>query len=97
MVRRIAGRRICRLEPAHTHHLDSAPPVLPGVCDRCGGELYQRADDQPGTVLHRQRLYHAETAPLADHYRQRGLLRRVDAMGPISDVTARLASVLTRA
>ncbi|MBI2873209.1 MAG: adenylate kinase [Chloroflexi bacterium] len=87
LVRRLSGRLICRQCQA-PYHRDNAPPRRPGVCDRCGGELYQRPDDQPEVVRQRFRVYLAQTAPLAEHYRVRGKLKEVDGQGSIEEVEA---------
>jgi len=78
VVRRLSGRRICRNCGAN-YHVDFMPPQTPGVCDKCGGELYQREDDKAGTVRERLKVYHAQTADLVDYYSKRGLLVEVDA------------------
>ena len=89
LLRRLTGRRVCRNCGA-TYHLVSAPPARPGVCDRCGGELYQRADDSEATVRNRLRVYETQTAPLLDDYRRRGLLSTVRGEGAIETIRAAL-------
>ena len=85
LLRRLTGRRICR-RCGHAFHLVSAPPKVAGVCDQCGGELYQREDDAGGTVGRRLDVYQTQTAPLLDYYKRRGLLVRVDGEGPMAQV-----------
>jgi adenylate kinase len=85
LVRRLTGRRICR-RCQTAFHVDSAPPQREGVCDRCGGELYQRDDDSEATVRHRLGVYQRQTAPLLDYYRGRGLLTSVKGEGSISAI-----------
>lgn len=85
LVRRLTGRRLCR-ECQTSYHLVSAPPKQEGVCDKCGGVLYQRQDDGEATVRHRLGVYARQTAPLLDYYRQRGLLRTVTGEGPVEKV-----------
>jgi adenylate kinase len=68
------------------YHLVSAPPKVAGVCDRCGGELYQRDDDGEATVRNRLGVYERQTSPLLDYYRQRGLLRTVSGEGPVEKI-----------
>ena len=77
IVTRMAGRRVCPScgEPYHTL---SKKPVKEGICDRCGSELITRADDEPTTVLKRLQVYHSQTAPLIDYYREAGKLLSVD-------------------
>jgi adenylate kinase len=94
LIRRLTGRRLCRQCQA-AFHLSSAPPKREGVCDRCGGELYQRDDDSEPTVRHRLRVYAQQTAPLLDYYRDRGLLtpiRGEGAIGTIRDAIRRAAA-----
>jgi len=85
LVRRLTGRRICR-RCQTAYHLVSAPTKTPGVCDACGGELYQREDDSEATVRNRLEVYARQTMPLLAYYRQRGLLATVSGEGPIEAV-----------
>jgi adenylate kinase len=85
LLRRLTGRRVCR-NCQTAFHLVSAPPKTAGVCDRCGGELYQRDDDTEATVRNRLGVYARQTAPLLDWYRARGLLGSVRGEGAISDI-----------
>lgn len=78
VVRRLSGRRMCR-DCGANFHLEYMPPAAEGICDKCGGELYQRDDDKAETVRERLKVYYAETSPLVDYYRRRGLLVEVDA------------------
>lgn len=78
LVERIAGRRICRSCGA-VYHVSNIKPRVEGVCDKCGGELYQRADDNRETVLNRLDVYHRQTENLVDYYAKAGLLRTIDA------------------
>lgn len=85
LLRRLTGRRVCRACQT-AFHLVSAPPTKAGVCDRCGGQLYQREDDSEATVRHRLGVYARQTAPLLDWYRGRGLLVSVPGEGPIETI-----------
>jgi adenylate kinase len=85
LVRRLTGRRLCRACQT-PFHIVSAPPKRAGVCDKCGGELYQRVDDSEATVRNRLRVYERQTAPLLDYYRTRGLLRTVSGEGAIDKI-----------
>ena len=85
LLRRLTGRRVCRACQT-AFHMVSAPPRSPGVCDRCGGELYQREDDSEATVRHRLGVYARQTAPLLDWYRGRGMLVSVPGEGPIETI-----------
>jgi adenylate kinase len=82
LVRRLSGRRICR-RCQSAFHVVSAPPRRADVCDRCGGELYQRDDDREATVRNRLGVYERQTAPLLDYYGQRGLLTTINGEGSI--------------
>jgi len=89
LVRRLSSRWICR-QCQTPYHTIFKPPAKGGVCDVCGGKLYQRDDDKPETVRARLRVYHQQTAPLIDYYRQAGLLVKVDGTGDIATVSASL-------
>jgi adenylate kinase len=95
VVRRLSGRRTCR-RCGHVWHLDFDPPATEGVCDRCGGELFQRDDDSELTIRHRLEVYADQTSPLIGYYGDRGLLSGVDATGPVEDVTERAINALRR-
>jgi adenylate kinase len=93
VVRRLSGRRTCR-NCGHIWHVDFDPPTVVGVCDSCGGELFQRDDDKPETIRHRLEVYYEQTAPLVSYYAEERLLVGIDAMGPVDDVTERAISSL---
>lgn len=93
VVRRISGRRICR-SCGHVAHMEFDPPRVAGVCDACGGELFQRDDDLPETVRTRLHVYDRETAPLVGFYSDLGLLVTIEAQGSVEDVAARAISAL---
>jgi adenylate kinase len=93
VVRRLSGRRTCR-KCGHVWHLDFDPPTNEGICDICGGELFQRDDDQAETIRHRLEVYYEQTAPLVSYYAEEGILVGIDAMGPVDDVTERAISSL---
>ncbi len=80
LVERISGRRVCRRCGA-VYHVRNRPPRQPGICDVCGGELYQRPDDNEETVLNRLKVYEESTAPLISYYESKRLLRRIPAAG----------------
>ena len=77
IIERMAGRRVCKGCGA-SYHLVNVPPKQEGICDVCGGELYQREDDAPETVAKRLEVYHKETQPLIDYYEKEGVLKCVD-------------------
>lgn len=93
VVRRLAGRRTCR-SCGKVWHVDFDPPSREGVCDACGGELFQRDDDRAETVAERLRVYARDTAPLVDYYGAQGKLVGIDATGPVEDVTQRAIDAL---
>ncbi|MFD7901244.1 adenylate kinase [Kitasatospora sp. NPDC059722] len=94
VVRRIAGRRLCRNDGGHVFHVDYNPPKVAGVCDECGGELYQRSDDTEEKVRTRLEVYHTETEPIIDYYVQQGLVATISALGKVDEVTQRAIEAL---
>lgn len=78
IIQRLSGRRVCKTCGA-SFHLQNLPPKKDGVCDHCSGELIQRPDDAPEAIQERLRVYKAQTEPLIDFYRQKGLLKDIDA------------------
>ncbi len=80
VVERLSGRRLCRKCGA-IYHAVFHPTAAEGVCDACGGEIYQRDDDKETVIRNRLTVYHSQTAPLIDYYRSRGRLLEVDAAG----------------
>jgi adenylate kinase len=89
LIRRLTGRRVCRA-CGHSFHVVSSPPRREGVCDACGGELYQRVDDSESTVRNRLDVYAAQTAPLLDWYVGKDLLATVKGEGAITDIGRRV-------
>ncbi|KAB2587470.1 adenylate kinase [Streptomyces arboris] len=89
VVRRIAGRRLCRQNHEHIFHVGYSPPEVAGICDLCGGELYQREDDREATVRKRLEVYRNETAPVVDHYQAQGLVTTISAHGQVHEVLHR--------
>ncbi|MFH9010647.1 adenylate kinase [Streptomyces sp. NPDC017943] len=96
VVKRIAGRRICRNDSSHVFHVTYKQPAKDGVCDVCGGELYQRDDDSEETVRTRLEVYHTQTEPIIDYYKAQGLVVTISALGKVEDVTARAMEALKR-
>ncbi|MFI0821827.1 adenylate kinase [Streptomyces sp. NPDC021098] len=94
VVKRIAGRRTCRNDSAHTFHVEYKKPETEGVCDVCGGELYQREDDSEETVRKRLEVYHRETEPIIDYYKAKGQVVTIPALGKVSEVTQRAMGAL---
>ncbi|MEU0166344.1 adenylate kinase [Streptomyces iakyrus] len=96
VVKRIAGRRICRNDSSHVFHVTYKQPAKEGVCDVCGGELYQRNDDSEETVRTRLEVYHTQTEPIIDYYKAQGLVVTISALGKVEDVTTRAMEALKR-
>ncbi len=87
MVQRISGRFTCA-KCGEGYHDEFKRPLKDGVCDKCGStEFVRREDDQPDTVRKRLESYHRQTAPLLPYYAEKGVLRTVDGMAPIDEVT----------
>jgi adenylate kinase len=93
LIERASGRRLCRT-CGHSYHLVFNPPLQKGVCDRDGGELYQREDDKPDTVRQRLAVYMDQTSPLVDYYRDRGILSEINGDQPIQAVEKVIAAVI---
>jgi len=93
IVKRISGRRTCR-KCAEMYHVAFEPPRKAGVCDKCGGELYQREDDAEATVRERLKVYAETTRPLLDHYGRLGLLAQVDGVGHTGEVEKRILAAV---
>ena len=97
MISRVAGRYTCA-GCGEGYHDTSKPPAKGGTCDKCGGTVFKRRDDDtPETARARLEAYHAQTAPLIAHYRNHGVLETVDAMGSIADIAAALDPIVKRA
>jgi adenylate kinase len=93
VIERLGGRRTCKSCGALWHMVFNAPKKA-NICDRCGGELYQRDDDREETIANRLRVYDKQTAPLVDYYRQQGLLREIDGVGEVNEIRARVTKAL---
>jgi adenylate kinase len=93
VIRRLSGRRTCR-NCGHIWHVDFEPPTKAGICDDCGGELFQRDDDLPQTIRHRLDVYAEQTSPLVSFYADRGILIGIDATGLVEDITDRAIEAL---
>jgi adenylate kinase len=94
VVKRIAGRRVCRKDSNHVYHVSYSPPKNEGVCDACGGELYLRSDDSEETVRKRLEVYHSDTEPIIDYYKAQDLVVTISALGAVEEVTQRAMSAL---
>ena len=93
LIKRTTGRQICRSCGA-TYHVTFKPSKVKNVCDKCGGELYQRDDDKPETIKNRLDVYEKNTAPLVEYYRGQGLLKTVNGDQSMADVYSDVKDVL---
>ncbi|PNU21598.1 adenylate kinase [Geothermobacter hydrogeniphilus] len=93
LVERLTGRRTCR-SCGQGFHLRFDPPGTAGVCDACGGELYQRDDDREETIRNRMKVYQEQTAPLVSYYQRDGLLAAIDGMQDIAVVQSDIRAAL---
>jgi len=95
LVDRLTGRRVCRACGA-TYHIANKAPKVEGVCDKCGGELYQRGDDTIETVSNRLDVYAAQTAPLIDYYKSKGIMSSIDGSKSMEEVLADIRTALEK-
>ena len=93
LVERLTGRRTCR-ECGRGYHIAFDPSKAEGVCDACGGELFQRDDDQEETIRKRLDVYNEQTSPLTDYYADAGLLKSLDGMQQIDSVQQQMLDIL---
>ena len=93
IIKRLSGRRACRGCGGTSHVIFEAPKVS-GVCDSCGGELYQRSDDAENVIANRLAVYADQTEPIINYYKSSGLLKTISAVGEVSDIAARAIAAL---
>lgn len=93
LLTRLTGRRVCRKCGA-SYHIVNIPPKKEGICDICGGELFQRDDDTVETVENRIEVYKAQTMPLVDYYKKAGNLAEIDGSGDLDRVFADIVKAL---
>ncbi|MEO5371035.1 MAG: adenylate kinase [Magnetococcus sp. DMHC-1] len=93
LVNRITGRRTCG-SCGEGYHIQFKKPAKEGVCDKCSGQLTQRADDNEKTVRNRLSVYHSQTSPLIDYYRKKGNFKTVDGMQNMDKVLKDLCAIL---
>ena len=93
IVSRMSGRRAC-LDCGATYHIVSLPPKTEGKCDHCGSDLVLRDDDKPETVQKRLTVYHEQTQPLIDYYKNQGILKSVDGTQPMEAVFTAITDIL---
>lgn len=94
LVVRLTGRSTCRDCGAMFHHT-THPPKVSGVCDQCGGELYQRPDDNRETIMKRMEVYERETAPLREFYRKQGSLKSTAGLGSVDEIFSRVCELVS--
>ena len=94
VVKRLSGRRICD-DCGATYHVDFNPPQEEGVCDQCGGELYQRDDDTPDTIKERLEVYYDKTAAVVDYYKDKDRLVTINGEQGLDEVFAAIKENLT--
>ena len=93
IIKRLSGRRACRGCGVTSHVIFEAPKVA-GICDACGGELYQRSDDAESVIANRLSVYAEQTEPIINYYKSAGLLKTISAVGEVSDIAARAIAAL---
>lgn len=95
IVKRMSGRRAC-LSCGATFHLEHVPPKEEGICDRCGKELVLRDDDKEETVLNRLKVYHDQTQPLIQFYKNKGVMQAVDGTKSMQEVFDAIVAILEK-
>jgi adenylate kinase len=95
LMKRLTGRRLCKKCGAN-FNVNTLPPAKPGVCDKCGGELFQRDDDKEEVIAKRLKVYESQTAPLIDYYKNKKIIKDIDASdGSIDDIVGRITQALS--
>ena len=93
IVKRMGGRRAC-VTCGATYHVVHVPPKKEGICDVCGSKLILSDDDKPETVLNRLKVYHEQTQPLIEYYKEKGVMNSVDGTVDMMDVFAAIKKIL---
>jgi len=93
LVRRLSGRRVCP-SCGEPYHLESKPPKVDEVCDKCGAALLQREDDKPEAIRNRLRVYREQTEPVLGYYASKGILKNIDAVGEIEQIASRIVDAV---
>ncbi len=93
IVKRLSNRRTCKVCGA-VYHLIFNPPKIPGKCDKCGGELYQRDDDREEAIRNRLKVYKKQTEPLVEYYQEKKILKNIDGSKTIEEVAKSIEEVL---
>jgi adenylate kinase len=93
LMKRLTGRRTCKA-CGQMYNIYFKAPAKEGLCDKCGGELFQRDDDKEATIKKRLEVYNAQTAPLIDYYGKKGIVKSVSGTGSIDDIFKKVCEVL---
>ncbi|MEJ2314423.1 MAG: adenylate kinase [Nitrospirota bacterium] len=93
LMKRLTGRRTCK-GCGQMYNVYFNPPAKEGVCDKCGGELYQRDDDKEETIKKRLEVYNAQTAPLINYYGGKGILKKIEGTGSIDEIFDKLCAAI---
>ncbi|MFC1833167.1 adenylate kinase [Thermodesulfobacteriota bacterium] len=95
LMKRLTGRRTCKnSDCGKMFHIMFNKPKKEGICDSCGAELYQRADDSEATITERLKVYADQTSPLINYYGQKGVLQKIEGVGAIDDIFGAIVKVL---
>lgn len=93
VVERLSGRRVCK-GCGEEYHVKFKRPSAEGKCDKCGGEIYQRSDDNESTIRNRLSVYHSQTSPLMDYYKQFDAVREIKGTGEFNEISGRIMAAL---
>ncbi|MFN3395601.1 MAG: adenylate kinase [Thermodesulfovibrionales bacterium] len=93
LMKRLTGRRTCK-SCGQMYNIYFNPPKKEGICDKCGGELFQRDDDKEETIKKRLEVYNSQTAPLIEYYGKKGILKSVKGTGSIDEIFNNICKVL---
>ncbi|MEK6682468.1 MAG: adenylate kinase [Nitrospirota bacterium] len=95
LMKRLTGRRTCK-KCQQMYNVYFSAPKKDGVCDKCGGELFQRDDDKEETIKKRLDVYEAQTAPLIDYYKKKGMLKSISGTGSIEDIFSKVCAAIAK-
>lgn len=93
LMKRLTGRRTCK-NCGQMYNVYFNAPAEEGVCDKCGGELYQRDDDKEETIRKRLEVYNAQTAPLINYYGSKGILKKIEGTGGIDEIFEKMCAAI---
>lgn len=95
IIKRMGGRRVCK-NCGEVYHIETLKSKVEGICDKCGSQLVQRDDDRESVVKDRLKVYHEQTAPLIDYYKNQNLVHEVDGFATVEEVTNSALSIINR-